>query len=1153
MKFKNYKLVSSWPYLATIFALIVLVPMQTSAAVLSGLVKLLVQPIWNFFFWPLTWTIQLEMELLRLVARYNNFTSEGGVMLGWIALRDLSNMFFILILLVIAFATILRISNYGYQQLLKKTFIIAILINFSKTIVGFVIDIAQVVMLTFISAIDEVMAGGIVVAIGLQKITMITAFDGPDSQLDNYILALILGSVFLAILVVVMGVMVMMLMMRIVALWVAIVLAPLAFVASIFPATKSFYSRWLKELGTNLVTGPMLAFFMWLTFTIVGNGQAYQTFLNDNPSTPGPTEFLGTSNMVNYIVAISLLLMGIKMASASGAAGASFAAKGMGMINNTASKFARRYPMAVGKRLAGWAAGGLVDKDGKARSLQAGANRIINSRFGERLRLTSAAGHFKETATSLQGSDKWLGRVAGRTMTGAKDLPWNRIPFYGGRLQREAMKAQGRRSAMIDEFQAEDEKFINPRQREQFEASQDTVKGGPKFLSRVPILNRSRRLRELGVWDAAGGVTSLGGNADRRTMRAKTMVDRNTVSTQEEANFAAEHLERVNDQARLDKLHSGWANTYRDGADAERDINEKGAATVITSKDADSILDKDGKMTEGAGLLIKEIIANKNTEGATITKALLKSDKKLRGAWAAAFVQYEAQERARLLKVNELAEREDGIARTKINPETGRREVDFNNKQAIQFDDQNALVKLAEVNLGTYPGNGVDGLNGVVTPLKERVGDGRVNFNANAIDHIQARADEGDDAFEERKAASRVKWQANEEAYQASNKTEEDKDKLYRVRRNLMGHYTEDDYTTAKAELTARGASPSEFEELEQARVESPVFKAMGSEAEFDRAARAYLGERPSGGPKIVEAAEVSDEAVDELVKKRKTSISEEAITARVQERGPDYGDPLNPGVARNKAKKELIAEADDRDAAKAELIAVEQKKAGAQNVKNASSYDADRVSYDAEFAKIRQGFKDAFTEAQSSPQSKRLTEVNAEKSRLEAIPNDQRSDAEWKTLADLIAEGNTLAALQNRLERQAIGLVAPNNKNLYTNSALKNATDGADYSRLEEMDIKIPEVRALFEDLAKVATQRQQRELLEAGNAEQIKLFAETLGEAGVKLNKAITDNLAVPLRERVYRNIARLKKQQEGMTPRAARARVAPLKGKDLEGEAK
>jgi len=259
LKLRQFKSTTNWLYVSTIFCLLLLVPIK-SYAVVDVLIEGLVSIIWSIIVFPLIFVLEAELYLLKIVASYNNFTSEGGVILGWIALRDLSNMFFILILLIIAFATILRFSNYGYQQLLKRTIIIAIIINFSKTIVGFVIDAVQVIMLTFISAVNEVLTGGLMVGLGLNELFTLNSAQA-SMKFDDYIVALVLAVVFIAILVVILGVMVMMLMMRIVALWVAIVLAPLAFVASIFPATSSFYNTWVKQLGTNLVTGPMLAFF----------------------------------------------------------------------------------------------------------------------------------------------------------------------------------------------------------------------------------------------------------------------------------------------------------------------------------------------------------------------------------------------------------------------------------------------------------------------------------------------------------------------------------------------------------------------------------------------------------------------------------------------------------------------------------------------------------------------------------------------------------------------------------------------------------------------------------------------------------------------------------------------------------------------------
>jgi hypothetical protein len=1179
MRFKS-KLFKNWLFSLGFFSTIALLPMQALAA--DGFIKFIGDFVWGFFLTPIMWLLSMELFILKIIASYNNFTSEGGVVLGWVALRDLSNMFFILILLVIAFATILRFSSYGYQQLLKRTLIIAILINFSKTIVGFAIDVVQVVMLTFIAAIDPIFTGGLVAGLGLQKLTNMEANENASN--GDYVVAIVMVIIFVLIITVVVGIMMFMLLMRLVALWVAIVLAPLAFVSNIFPGTRSFYSKWVKELGTNLVTGPMLAFFLWLTITIVAGGETHSSFMDGaSDGVNGPTMFLGTTNMVNYFVAIALLLSGIKMAAASGAAGANAASKGMSMIKNGASKFARRYPGALGMRIANKAASRVVDEHGNAK--------------------------------------KGFGALT-------------KVPFYGGRLKRGAMKVQGKYSGMVAQHKAEDEKDINPRQRRAFQESQKTfgkldgskaaiwaqsdnklqrgwgkavgagVNLGEKLegVGRVEEgeednrgrwtkvghkLTRAAGKAGLNISGAYSKTSSLLGSEDADSKMAQDMADRNEINNQEEANFVAENLDRVNDP-RGDKVRSQWANAYKTEREVKKDLKENGAAAMI-KKDADSLLDAEGNATKGALLAAKALIDDPNTEGQTITSLLLSSPKKLKQKWATVFQQYDKELRAGLVETDQLLATEQAMAVTEINPLTGKREMDFNNKQAIKVDDQNALVKSAEINLGTYPQNAREGIDGVITPLGDQVSSGFNNFKSDAIEHLQARSDEGDKAFDLRKTSAGEAWKKNEDGFMdkraafagtdeewvASDQGQIAAEELTRKRRNLMGHYApagvddkgnaiESDYDIAKRELATQHKAElkaphpdetddefnarhaAESEELEQARVESPIFKPTGSEEEIQRAVINTLGSRPEDAKQAVAEA-VTEEEVEEMAQKIKTNISESEITARVKANGfVADGTPNSEILARKKAKGELEDEAEDT--ARTRLVDKKNKQKDDEQDTNDAVHQKDQDAYDREATELRNSISEGFADAKNSPHVERLKAVKVEMS--QAV-----KDKDFGKIASLIAEGNTLQRLQNRLERQKMHLAVPNSKNMYTNSVLRNATDGANFSRLEEMDIKNPAEKALFEDLAKVATQGQQRQLLEAGNAGQIKLFAETLVSAGVKLGKIVTDNLSMVPREKAYRKIAATKFQQEdaSLTPRQAKQKAKEIPRDKLAGHAK
>ena len=85
----------------------------------------------SLFFW-------LAAMLLEIAFGLEKFTDAEVVKMGWKITRDLTNMFFVLILLVIAFATILRIETYGMKSLLPKLIIVALLINFSLVLAGVV-------------------------------------------------------------------------------------------------------------------------------------------------------------------------------------------------------------------------------------------------------------------------------------------------------------------------------------------------------------------------------------------------------------------------------------------------------------------------------------------------------------------------------------------------------------------------------------------------------------------------------------------------------------------------------------------------------------------------------------------------------------------------------------------------------------------------------------------------------------------------------------------------------------------------------------------------------------------------------------------------------------------------------------------------------
>jgi len=274
-----------WLIFIAIAAVAFLVPNLAFASIASVIGQAVGRILFFLLFSPFILLLKVEMLILPIVAEYNNFTNQAGVQAGWVATRDLVNMLFIVVLLVMAFGTILKIQNYGYRQMLRKLIIMAILVNFSRTIVGIVIDFFQIIMLTFVSAWKDVLLGNFTVALGLQNLVSFKGGDMGDigEEVDvagQIIVGYLLGGIMAVVASIVIMAFIVILVSRIVMLWIVIVLSPIAFLANTFPKGESYFQKWIDMLTKELIVGPMLAFFIWLSFMIVGKGGIDKDFTN---------------------------------------------------------------------------------------------------------------------------------------------------------------------------------------------------------------------------------------------------------------------------------------------------------------------------------------------------------------------------------------------------------------------------------------------------------------------------------------------------------------------------------------------------------------------------------------------------------------------------------------------------------------------------------------------------------------------------------------------------------------------------------------------------------------------------------------------------------------------------------------------------------
>ncbi|HLD52395.1 MAG TPA: type IV secretion system protein [Sediminibacterium sp.] len=377
-----------WLGLITIMAVFLLVP-NISLAFPDSLGEFAGGIIFYVLFSPFIALFELEMWILPSIAQFNNFTKLEGVVTGWTVLRDLSNMFFIVVLLVMAFGTILKMQSYGYKELLKTLIIMAILINFSKTIAGFLIDIGQVVMLTFVSAIKDVAAGNLTAMFGIDKMVQIgiDQSGNPKEITSNsgIVLAYLLGGIMMMLVTIVLMAFIVMLVMRIVFLWILVVLSPLAFLANTFPATKKYFSEWFGNLMKEIIVGPVLIFFLWLSLTILNGDvkseltqaksaevQAQQGQESVIDADIGFTEAGKWDNVVMFIVALGMLIGSLKITQGMGSKAMAFGNKAADKMKSGINSLDKKF--GVQKQ----AKNILVGSTGEG-GLRGGAQRLVTA------------------------------------------------------------------------------------------------------------------------------------------------------------------------------------------------------------------------------------------------------------------------------------------------------------------------------------------------------------------------------------------------------------------------------------------------------------------------------------------------------------------------------------------------------------------------------------------------------------------------------------------------------------------------------------------------------------------------------------------------------------------------------------------------------
>ncbi|MFA6485886.1 MAG: hypothetical protein WCT40_00775 [Candidatus Magasanikbacteria bacterium] len=438
----------------------------TSDTTLEDAKNWITQGVAQMAIWLTGWVLRLIMFFLQFliqVASYNDYLGSPAVEIGWVLVRDMANMFFVIILLVIAFGTILGIEQYEYKKMIGKFVMAAILVNFSHLICGLIIDVAQVFTITFVNGIAAAAGGNVINAFkldGVMSFAKATSYKYITGT--EVFIAAIAGLVFSILALATMVGYTAILVARMVVLWVLIVLSPLAFALGVLPQSQKYAGQWWSQFTTNVIVAPICVFFLWLCFATIGEGDINSKVAANNPGamditqvntegdalpSAGITDVMQWGNLGSFVIALAMLLAGIKVTLEIGAVGSSALQKSVDFAKTGMKKTlkwgAMNAPLVGGKS---WINRGLALYTGVQ-----GAKVVYNDMMGK----VPA-----KIAGALPGGAAWIaGKVAGKVtgdsttaarwqkgVSGAVGVPTNwiarQLKFGAAEMHEKEYKAQ---------------------------------------------------------------------------------------------------------------------------------------------------------------------------------------------------------------------------------------------------------------------------------------------------------------------------------------------------------------------------------------------------------------------------------------------------------------------------------------------------------------------------------------------------------------------------------------------------------------------------------------------------------------------------------------------------------------------------------------
>lgn len=241
----------------------------------------------------------------------------------WKFIRDFFNLFFILILLFSAFATIFQIESFSIRKIFFNILLAALIINFSFPITRLLIDMTNVPMYYFLNiAVEGTSSGALKITesfLGASGITSVFMGDSQFPQLVMNVIFIFLFAISLLVLAVLM-------LIRVIALVLLVIFSPVGFAASLLPGTEKLGRDWWNYFWKYAFFGPSAALMLMVSVRFmneIGKDGTFSSMIATGTGmSAGSFQSSAIAQITFLTIPIILIWTAIGMANSASIAGA---------------------------------------------------------------------------------------------------------------------------------------------------------------------------------------------------------------------------------------------------------------------------------------------------------------------------------------------------------------------------------------------------------------------------------------------------------------------------------------------------------------------------------------------------------------------------------------------------------------------------------------------------------------------------------------------------------------------------------------------------------------------------------------------------------------------------------------------------------------